>query len=71
MEVIGPVTKSMQNISRLKYIAQHFATSRAGTIGALDPLTFWPAVEGQLKNNKTLNQRSMREGRFNHFIEAK
>ena len=57
MEVIGPVTKSMQNINRLTYIAQHFATSRAGTIGALDPLTFWPAVEGQLKNNKTLNAR--------------
>ena len=47
----------MQSINRLSYIAQHFATSRNGTIGGLDPLTFWPAVEGGLKSNKTLTSR--------------
>ena len=57
MEITGPISKSMQNINRLTYIAQHFATSRNGTIGKLDPLTFWPAVEGGLKSNSTLTAR--------------
>ena len=56
-EVIGPLSKSMQHISRMSYIAQHFATSRSGTIGQLDPLTFWPAVESELKTNKSLTSR--------------
>jgi hypothetical protein len=57
MEITGPISASMQSINRLSYIAQHFATSRNGTIGGLDPLTFWPAVEGGLKSNKTLTSR--------------
>ena len=56
-EVIGPISKSMQQINRLSYIAQHFATSRKGTIGQLDPLTFWPAIESELGRNKTLTSR--------------
>ena len=57
MEITGPISASMQSTNRLSYIAQHFATSRNGTIGGLDPLTFWPAVEGGLKSNKTLTSR--------------
>jgi len=56
-EVIGPMSKTMQHINRMSYIAQHFATSRSGTIGQLDPLTFWPAIESELKTNKTLTSR--------------
>ena len=39
---MGPLSKTMQKLNRLTYIAQHFATSRKGTIGQLDHLTFWP-----------------------------
>lgn len=56
-EVIGPMSKTMQHINRMSYIAQHFATSRNGTIGQLDPLTFWPAIESELMSNKTLTSR--------------
>jgi hypothetical protein len=56
-EVIGPLSKSMQHINRLSYIAQHFATSRSGTIGQLDHLTFWPAIESELKSNRTMTSR--------------
>ena len=56
-EVMGPLSKTMQKLNRLTYIAQHFATSRKGTIGQLDHLTFWPAMESELKSNKTLSSR--------------
>ena len=57
VEVLGPIKKTMTTITRLNYISQHFATSRAGNIAQLDHLTFWPAIESSLSSKKGIPAR--------------
>ena len=40
VEVLGPIRRSMTDITRLNYIAKHFQTSRKGTIAHLHHATF-------------------------------